>query len=298
MLSVNRKPDNKMNKQIQQTPPKIVAIAFGYIPHYRKEFYYGLKEALDKKNIILKVIYGQPNKRDMLKGDMVEIPWGIRIENKILQIGDKELYWQPILPYIKDADLVIVEPGSRLLVNYLLLLRSIFGNPKLAFWGFGVHFHKSKAIPISEWVKRFITKKVHWYFAYTERVVDIVSEMGYPKERITVVYNSIDTRNLIKTRNRVTNKELADLKSRLSVKGNHIGLYIGAMYKEKKLKFLIESCKLIRQQVHDFEMLMIGAGTDAYLVRDAVSENPWIHYLGPKFNEEKVPFFAISKLFL
>jgi L-malate glycosyltransferase len=277
---------------------KKVAIVFTYVHQYRADFYSRLKKELNKRGVEFILIYGQPSKVDALKGDMVDIPWGNKIKNYIFPLWKKELYWQPVFPFIKDVDLVIVEPGSRLLVNYLLLIRSFMSSHKLAFWGFGLHFHTSKAIPISEWVKRVVTKRVHWYFAYTDRVVDIVHNMGFPVDRITVVNNSIDTKNLIEALEHITDKELVEFKHRLGLKGDHVGLYIGAMYKEKKLEFLLDSCKLIRQRVPDFEMLIIGAGPDANLVKAAESENPWIHYLGPKFKEEKVPFFAISKLVL
>jgi len=45
-------------------------------------------------------------------------------------------------------------------------------------------------------------------------------------------------------------------------------------------------------------MIFIGGGIDAYLIEDAAREHSWIHYLGPVFGDEKIPLFAISKVFL
>lgn len=287
-----------MNRNLQNRT-KIVTFYLRYVPQYRKEFYLYLREALYQRSMELKLVYGQPSKADGLKGDTVEIPWGIKIKNLIFNIGNKELYWQPFFTHIKGVDLLILEGQVKLLVTLPLILYSKLFHQKIAFWGLGgTQFHASKELPLAECIRKFFISKGHWYFAYTERVAESVHDLGFPMERITVIQNAIDTQFLAKVRESITNENLAELKDQLGLKGNHIGLYIGAMYKEKKIGFLLEACKLIRQQVPDFEMLMIGAGSDAHIIIETASENPWIHYLGSKFGEAKVPYFAISKLFL
>jgi glycosyltransferase involved in cell wall biosynthesis len=275
-----------------------VTFILRYVPQYRKEFYVYLKEVLYQRNIELELVYGQPSKADGLKGDTVEIPWGIKIRNLIFYIGNRELYWQPIFTHIKGVDLLILEGQVKLLVTLPLILYSKLFHQKIAFWGLGIQFHTSKVLPLVESIRKSFLTKGHWYFAYTDRVAEIVHNMGFPIERITVIQNAIDTLFLAKARESITDEKLAVLKDQIGLKGNHVGLYIGAMYKEKKMGFLLEACKLIRQRVPDFEMLMIGAGSDAHIVTEAAAENPWIHYLGSKFGEEKVPYFALSKLFL
>jgi len=70
------------------------------------------------------------------------------------------------------------------------------------------------------------------------------------------------------------------------------------MYPGKRLKFLLDSLIYVREQIPDFEMIFIGSGSDSYLVEEMNQKNSWIHFLGPKFNDEKVPYFVLSKLFL
>jgi L-malate glycosyltransferase len=70
------------------------------------------------------------------------------------------------------------------------------------------------------------------------------------------------------------------------------------MYGEKRLDFLLAACQLIREQVPDFEMIFIGSGTQASLVQEKAEATSWIHYLGPKFDHEKIPYFAAAKVFL
>ncbi len=253
---------------------------------------------LERKGIELKLVYGQASGPDALKRDEVEISWGTKIRNTILQIGEKQLYWQPLLRHIRGANLIIVEPGSKYLVNFILLVLSMFGGPRIALWGHGENFQKTHAVWISEWIKRIVAKRAHWYFAYTARTARIVHGWGYPLERMTVVQNAIDTRHLTLARAAIKDEDLAKLRGELGLVGKHVALYVGGMYKEKRLEFLMEACKIVRQRVPDFEMLMLGSGTDAQIVVECAQHYPWLHYLGPKFGDEKVPFFASSKLFL
>ena len=64
------------------------------------------------------------------------------------------------------------------------------------------------------------------------------------------------------------------------------------------LKFLLEACALVRAEVPDFEMIFVGSGADAGLVSQAARRHDWIHYVGPKFGRELVPYFMASKLLL
>lgn len=84
----------------------------------------------------------------------------------------------------------------------------------------------------------------------------------------------------------------------LHISSENIGLYVGGMYPEKRIKFLEESLYHIRERIPDFEMIFIGSGLDAYLVKEMAINHSWIHYLGPKFDNEKIIYFSISKCFL
>jgi len=275
-----------------------VAIIYRYVPQYRYGFYECLRNRLLDEGVELVLIYGQPGANDRLKGDAVEIPWGIKLENRILRTGRTELYWQPAMKYIRDADLVIVEQANKLLLNYYLILMNILGRKKIAFWGHGKNFQSTSRNKTSELIKKWISSKVFWWFAYTEKCAQIVRENGFPPDQITVVQNAIDTRNLIASRKKITTEQINELKEGLHIKGSNVGLYVGAMYNERKLDFLLESCKLIRSYVHDFEMIFIGKGKDQQAVERMAQENQWSHYVGPKFDDEKIPYFALANVFL
>lgn len=266
------------------------------LEHYRKPFFIMLEEKLSQFNIELKLVFGAKSEQE--DRDFMNINWAYRIHNYLIKIGSHTLYWQPCLWLLKDADLIIVEQASKLLLNYLLFIAHIAGIKKLCFWGHGKNFQSHKVSRVGEVIKNFISKRVHWWFAYNDLSVKIVKELGYPEERITSVQNAIDTKSLIEAKEKITRSALEKLKQELNIKGESICIYSGSMYPEKRLDFLIESCIYIKEKVPDFEMIFIGSGSDQDKVKLASERFEWIHYVGPKYDIDRVPYFMISKLFL
>ena len=277
---------------------KKVVIIYRYVPNYRKQFYEKLRLELERQNIELELIYGQPGSFDESKNDSVNINWGIRIKNKIFNIFGKEIYWQPIFSHIKDADLIIVEQASKLLINYLLILLNVLRIKRIAFWGHGKNFQQEKASQVGEWIKRILSKNVFWWFAYNDYSKKIIKQLGFPENRITSVQNAIDTEELTIAKNHFSKEDIEDFKVNEGIKGSHIGLYVGGMYYEKNLPLLFSACELIRLKIPDYEMIFIGSGKDVSLVKEFDGKYDWVHYVGPKFGSEIVPYFLIADLFL
>jgi glycosyltransferase involved in cell wall biosynthesis len=268
------------------------------LPQYRKDFFNLLREKLKEYNVSLVLIYGDLDKESLRKRDLVDIDWAIKISNKVIKVGKKSLFWQPCLHLLKDADLIIVEQASKLLLNYILLINQYIGKTKLCFWGHGMNLDKSNVNKFAEYIKRIISTKVHWWFAYNEFSKNIVANLSYPSERITVVQNSINTKELVRLGELYNESELNIFKKSLGIKGKDVCIFTGAMYKGKGLDFLIQTCLEIKKINQEFEMIFIGAGPDEQIVVDACRKYPWMHYVGPKFNAEKVPYFKVAKLLL
>jgi glycosyltransferase involved in cell wall biosynthesis len=268
------------------------------LKHYRKPFFELLRKRLFQNNIKLVLAYGSLSHSEAQKNDTIDILWGTRIKNRYFKVGLYELCWQPCLKQIRGADLVIVDQASKLILNYVLFACQMVGIKRLCFWGHGKNFQEHNASVVGEGVKRFMSRHVHWWFAYNDLSAGIVRSLGYTEDRITSVQNSIDTHHLVKTSHNITQSQLRQVKRKLGIKGGNICLYTGGMYPEKRFDFLINACVHIKNAVPDFEMIFIGAGQEAKKVKEAAEKHEWVHYIGPKFDEEKVSYFMISKLFL
>ena len=97
-------------------------------------------------------------------------------------------------PSYAGADLVVVEQANRQLVNYRLLLRSALRHrPRVVFWGHGGNLQASGPLAaLGERIKRSLSRRAHWWLAYTEGSADRVAALGFPRDRITVVQNAVE----------------------------------------------------------------------------------------------------------
>jgi glycosyltransferase involved in cell wall biosynthesis len=274
---------------------KKVVIIQRALKKYRIPFYQKLKEKCERNNIELIVIYGED---DNISFNDAELEWGIKIKNKKLNLLGQSIYYQPALKYLKNADLIIVEQASKLLINYYLWLLNLAGVKRLAFWGHGKNFQTKNDNSFPEILKRIMSKHVHWWFAYNELSAEIIKKLGYPAKRISIVNNSIDSVYLQSEASKISKDKLEKIKKELNIEGNNVALFVGGMYKEKRIPFLLNACMLIKQKIPDFEIIFIGGGPEQNKVEDAAVKLKWIHYMGAKFENEIIPYFLISKLLL
>ncbi len=277
---------------------KRVVVIERVLSHYRRRFFEELRARLVESAVELELIYGMPDGKERLKKDAVDIPWAHRIQNYRIRVGSKKLFWQPCVSFLRRADLVIVEQANKCILNYLLLLAQIGGLIHVCFWGHGKDFQADKANEIGEILKRIMSRRVHWWFAYNDLSAAVVKRLGYPEERITSVQNAIDTRELVAAQEHVQQDELDCLKSKLGIRCSNMCIFVGAMYPDKRLRFLIDACRIIKSKVLDFEMIFIGSGEDSHIIEAAAASFDWVRYPGPVFGMEKVPYFMLSKLCL
>jgi glycosyltransferase involved in cell wall biosynthesis len=208
------------------------------------------------------------------------------------------LIWQPVLSYLRGADLVVVEQQSKLLLNYLLVARQLLGWQRIGFFGHGKNLQARSYKTRSERIKKKIAVLPHWWFAYTSGVAQYIAGLGYPADRITVFNNAVDTTQLVRWRSSVSAAELAEARRALNLTSDNICIYVGSMLPGKRLNFLIDACARVRRIVPDFQMLFVGSGPDASRVERFCAQHAWAHYLGPVYGRDKVKLCMLAKLLL
>lgn len=269
------------------------------LPQYRAAFFDQLRNRLEGDGVELVLIHGLPSGDDASKADSSTLPWAEQRRNRVIRLpGVPHLYWQPCLTRIRSTDLVIVEQASKLLINYALLARQHFSALRVAYWGHGRNFQSHSSHRAGELIKRKVSVLAHWWFAYNNVSADAVAALGYPIDRITVVNNAIDTVPLVQATEAASLESRAEVRTRLGLQTDNVAIYCGALYPEKRIPFLIEAAHHARQCVPDLELLILGAGRDEEAVRAAATDAPWIHYVGPKFGTERIPYFLASKVML
>lgn len=274
----------------------VVTIVQRVLPQYRIPFFSGLKDRLGKSGISLRLVYGQEFPGTVPRTVACDEEWCQRITNRYIRLAGLELVWQPCLAQFEGSDLIIVEQANRLLVNYSLIRKR--KQRKVAYFGHGRNMQAGSDRSFRERGKRFLLGKADWWFAYTGMTADIVAGAGFPRDRITVVGNTIDTTAFSRELAAVSAHDREALKARLGLKGSNIVLFCGGMNGGKRLGFVLEACLALRGRLADFAAIFIGDGPELPLVEDAARRYPWIRCIGPLFAGARAPYFRLGKALL
>jgi L-malate glycosyltransferase len=261
---------------------------------YRMAFYERLRTLLASNGVLLDLIYGESNEYDAVRTG--HVAGAIEVPSLYLYFGKRFLVWQPVLRHIRGADLVIIQQNSANLINYPILVLRQLGDLRVALWGHGGCLQAGNRRPIREAFKAWYSKQVDHWFAYTDLSRDLVERLGFPTEKITVINNAIDSGPLIAQYDRTMSADDRALRVRLGVpEDGQIGLYCGRLYADKRLRFLFEAVSEVRRRCPRFHLVIVGEGISENEVVDYAEANAeWVHFVGPKYGIERVPYFHIA----
>jgi len=268
-----------------------VLILQEHLPHYRVPFFETLRSTLYDLGISLQLVYSEASVSRLLPG---KLPWA----RPVATIRCGGLVYQQVVAFVAKADLVIVPQEVKYVSLAYLFARRATGSIKLAFWGHGRNMQARNRNSWPERVKRFMSSRVDWWFAYNTASAAIVKELGFPNVRITLVQNAIDTKSFIEARSALPAEAIESARATLGIDSKNVAIYTGGLYEEKRIPFLLEAGAKVREQLPDFHLIIIGGGPQKDLAAEAARKDVWIHYLGPMNDAEKLPYWAISKVSL
>lgn len=269
--------------------PRTVLIVKSNLELYRLPFYTDLAVRLSRDGVCLRVAV------PVSRCHGAAAPWLTPVPGGNLRIAGRVLSWQNILEHARGAQLVIAQQCARELTNYCLLaLRRTCGY-RLALWGHGTDFQRAWTAPVAEFIKRQIFATVDFWFAYTPGVAGIIRAYGYPPERICTVFNSVDTASEARLHRSIAGEQKRALRARLGLAPNaRLVSYCGALYREKRLDFLVEACRAVRRSGLDAHLLLIGDGPERRRLEAMSGGETWIHLAGAAYGEPKALYLAAS----
>jgi glycosyltransferase involved in cell wall biosynthesis len=194
--------------------------------------------------------------------------------------------------------LVIVEQASRLLLNYWLLAQQARGRLKLALMGHGAKLNAAHASRIGERVKAGVSRRPHWWFAYTDDVRQQVENLGYPRGRITVVQNSALSEDDKRSIESVSADDVAQLRRDLGLGDGPIGLFLGSLYEEKRWRFLLEAAERASARLPGFVLVIAGDGPDKAEVVEHTAGRDDIRVVGRADGSTKAELLAAAGMLL
>ena len=274
--------------------PKVVILQ-RRMTNYRIPLFDRMRALLDAAGIDLVVVFGNPTPDEKQKNDTALLRWGTYVPCRYWFNG--RICWQNAAGVVKDADLIIVTQENKLLFNYVL---GISPGKKMAFWGHGKNFQANNPHSSSERMKRWLMTRASWWFAYTDISADvIVNEAHFPRERVTVLNNSFDTKRLADDLSHVTNADVQHARRRYGIGDGPIGIMLASLHADKRIDFLINAAQRIRARFPDFELLIVGDGPDRSIVQAAVAQaGGWIHWLGSRDGFDKAVLLRMATVML
>lgn len=273
---------------------KSVIIVQRRLTNYRLPLFEHLREKLLSDGIKLRLLYGEAALSEKTKNDSADILWGEKLATKYF-FSDK-VCWQPFFSLIEGADLVIVTQENKLICNLWSLL---FARPyKLAFWGHGENMQSKNKNGVKEAFKRWTTNQVDWWFAYTGLSKRNVEGQGFPAEKITNLENSIDTKKLQNYCDLVKQSELDELRKKYDLGDGQIGIFIGSLYQDKRLVFLLQAGEMLARKLPNFRLIIIGNGPLKSDIESACLKYSWLRYAGHKVEAEKAQFLKLATVIL
>jgi L-malate glycosyltransferase len=266
------------------------------LTHYRVPFFDALKHALASHGVELTLVVGDPTAQERSKKDEGQLKWA-QYEPCRYYIGGR-LCRQNLSRWLTRADAVVVTQENRMLNNFPLLL----GRPdqRVALWGHGTNLQASSSLPsrAAQAVKRGLSRRADWWFAYTDLSAQLVREIGYPAERITSLNNAIDTRSLQRQLDLARAWDRATLRRQLGVADAPLGVFVGSLYADKRLDLLVQGALRIREQCPSFQVAVIGSGPMFEELREQTRRMPWFRVLGAVHGEHKARWLACADMLL
>ena len=261
-----------------------VAIIQPAVPQYRVPFFTRLIAAAAEQGIHIDVFAGETPMETRARGDSSDAAFVRALGTRELAIHGRALFYKSTAPILRgDYDLVILEHAVRNIETYELLVR--LGRRRVAFWGHGRTYTKSVS-PRQESFKYWLARRATWFFGYTERSVEAVVERGFPRDRTTVLNNTIDTAALRSDLSEISDSDVLAFSRRHDLRGS-TALYLGGIDSYKRIPFLLESALTAHELCPDFRLLIAGNGSDRPLVEDFVATNSWASYLGSVHGRDK-----------
>jgi len=243
-----------------------------FIPHYRQPMFNKLRELLENEGIEFVLAYGPADPIEDSKVKMEFPNWGIKTNSTIINIFGRYLYWQKIHRIVKKNDIVIVEHAAKLLDNYWLYLLNRFGFLKMCYFGHGKNFQSDYEFRVTKWLKQLMLKKVSYWFAYTDKSIEILREQGVDQSIITSVNNTLEADPFL--------DPYADY-------DKNAFAYIGGLYNIKRLDILVDAAKIIAQRNTDFRLHIIGQGPEMPMLQKMAEPLDWLILHGSLYGEER-----------
>jgi len=212
------------------------------------------------------------------------------------------LHIQPSVFYelYKDkTDIVICVGYVPLTPIISFLFCKIFKKPFIMWSGTIIKSEQSKKNIFKRFAKKIIIKKSNAYLAYGSYAKDFLIKYGAKDKNIFICSNAVDNEYFSQGCKR-HGREIEKIKEQLGVRDNKIILYVGQLIKRKGVFDLLKAFKLIKKEVQNVSLLIIGNGPIEIKLKQYCRENDLVDviFVGFRQKDELIKYYAIADIFV
>jgi glycosyltransferase involved in cell wall biosynthesis len=265
---------------------------------YRRRFLANVHDFLREEGIAFHCLYSAPPPREAAKGDNIDLDWplGKRIPGQWL-LSDRILV-QPLSGLSRPPDLLVAELALKHALQPLQRWRQRMAGRRFAFMG-PARPTQGDTGSIAERLKVRITQDADWWFPYTEGGRRHLERSGFPADRISTLWNSIDTADFRAAIPDEPSEARKTARLRLGLPPDApVLLFCGSLYRGKRLDLVLDAYSLAKRSQPDLHLIVVGKGPDAALVEALAAIDPHCHALGPRFGTDKAEAFLVADALL
>lgn len=271
-----------------------VAIVQRRLTHYRVPLFELMREQLGAQGVRLRLLVGRPTAEEERKQDEGHLDWAESLPTRYA-FGER-LCWLNFGARLEGEALVVVPQENKLIYNLAAL--TVARPRRIAFWGHGRNMQSRAPQGWRERFKQATVRAVDWWFAYTQMTVPLLQAARFDAERITVLDNAVDTHTLAQQWQSASARREA-LRERLQLGANApVGVFVGSLYPDKRLPFLLQCATRIRERLPSFQLLVVGDGPSRDELQRFAAMQPWVRWLGMLRGAEKAEALAVGDVLL
>lgn len=126
-------------------------------------------------------------------------------------------------------------------------------------WGHGRSYSTPQGRAAAAY-KQWLTRRCEWFFAYTQAGANHVTQRGFPRTRVTVMNNTIDTDSLRAQLDSISTADVAAYRLKHGLTPGTTALFLGGVDDAKGFSFLMAAASQAQRLLPDFRLLIAGDG--------------------------------------
>lgn len=226
--------------------------------------------------------------------DIVKIyPIGLKVDD---QSGKITLSDYVSAVFDPDADVVIIIGNPNIRATWAMAVAARMLGKKVLFWAHGW----LKAEPaLKRIVRNAYFGLAHMVLVYNERAAELGVKAGFPRDKISVIYNSLDSDAALSAFLCAKNLDRCELRAQYGLEpSSRVLIYSGRLTELCQLDLLVTAVAKLNAGGGQYEIILVGDGDQADMIRKlAVSERVKVLFAGSVYDaKELAKLYRVSDL--